>query len=52
MSELMSLYLAYGLIWLVLGTYLFLLNRRIHRVQGDLRELRRRLDRGGKVERE
>jgi len=44
MSELTSLYLAYGLIWLVLGIYLLLLSRRLRRVQGELRELRRRLE--------
>jgi len=47
MTPYQYLFLAYGLIWLTLGIYLFLLNRRIRRVQGDLRELRRRLERGG-----
>lgn len=42
------LFLAYGLVWLSLGVYLFLLGRRIGRVQGDLQELRRRLEREGR----
>ena len=53
MSELTSLGLAYGAIWLVLAIYLLLLTQRISRVQGDLRELRRRLERNpGRDERQ
>jgi CcmD family protein len=39
------LVLAYALIWAALALYVFLLNRRIRRVHGELEELRRRLGR-------
>jgi CcmD family protein len=45
MSPFFYLFLAYAMIWLALGLYLFLMNRKIARVEGDLRELRRRLER-------
>ena len=38
---------AYGFIWLALLLYLLVLARGLGRVQNDLRELRRRLERSG-----
>lgn len=38
---------AYGFIWVAVLLYLFFVARGLGRVQNDLRDLRRRLDRGG-----
>jgi HAMP domain-containing protein len=46
MTRFQYLVLGYGLIFAVLGIYLFLLNQRIARLTGVLEELRRRLERG------
>lgn len=45
MSRFQYLTLGYGLIWLSIGVYLFLMNRRIARVKTEIDELRRRLSR-------
>jgi hypothetical protein len=36
--------LAYGFIWIALLVYMFVVARRLGRVQGDLQDLRRRLE--------
>ena len=41
------LFLAYALIWLTVGFYVLALHRRIGKVQGDLQELRRRMEEDG-----
>jgi CcmD family protein len=38
--------LAYGFIWLAVFGYLFIVARRLARLNGELDELRRRIDRG------
>jgi CcmD family protein len=38
---------AYGFIWVAILAYLFVMARRLGRVQGELQELRRRFERSG-----
>ncbi|MBK8230105.1 MAG: CcmD family protein [Candidatus Eisenbacteria bacterium] len=45
MSRFFYLTLGYGLIWVSIGVYLVLMQRRIDRVRGELAELRARLGR-------
>jgi hypothetical protein len=37
--------LAYGFIWLAVFAYVFILSRRLGRLNGEMDELRRRIDR-------
>jgi CcmD family protein len=46
MTRFQYLVLAYGLIFAVLGVYVFLMSRRISRLRGTLEELKRRLEKG------
>jgi CcmD family protein len=45
MTRFQYLVLAYALIWIALGIYLFLMNRRISRVHEEIEELRDRIRR-------